>query len=460
MNKILTTLCLCISLGIYSQEFTLKKGRITNDIPVSKKSAENFSVYLPTTFTTTKKWPIVFVYDFDGKGRRALSMLTNNAEEKGYILAASNNFNDSLKISENVLISSRMMEEVLAMLPINEKRIYTAGFNSGANLASLIPVFLKGITGVLAIDGAIGNTEVLSKNNPFHFIGIIDKQNFVYTNMLLVEKQLNGKNFPNELLVANTPNRNRKWFVNMALDFYTLESMAKGIIPKDSVFVQHSLQKALEKVSSFKKEGELLLAYDFLGEVISQFRPLINTDSLKVRFKEIRKDKRYRELKRVENNSFLKENLMREDFSFYLEDDIVTYNFDNLGWWNHQINVLDEKIKSPKASERQLNYRVKAYVNALFNESIALLKSEKSLDEEALVLVWMMKTIIAPKEYNNYLHIISNSAKVEDFDTALFYVEELLKNDFTDYEKLETLENTGLLRIKPEFKKLMAKYLK
>lgn len=72
----------------------------------------------------------------------------------------------------------------------------------------------------------------------------------------------------------------------------------------------------------------------------------------------------------------------------------------------------------------------------------------------------MLKTLISPKEYHNYLNIISNSAKNEDYGTALFYVEELLKNGFSDKNKLYALKDTALLIISLEFNDLVSKYLK
>lgn len=71
----------------------------------------------------------------------------------------------------------------------------------------------------------------------------------------------------------------------------------------------------------------------------------------------------------------------------------------------------------------------------------------------------MIKTITDPDDYSYYLKIISDSSRYEDFGTAIFYLEELLKKGYTDKEALYTLEYTALLRITPEFNKLVEKYL-
>ena len=71
----------------------------------------------------------------------------------------------------------------------------------------------------------------------------------------------------------------------------------------------------------------------------------------------------------------------------------------------------------------------------------------------------MVKTITAPKVFDSYLKIISDSAKYEDFGTALFYLEELLKNGYKDKSVLYSLEHTALLRITPEYNKIIDTYL-
>jgi hypothetical protein len=71
----------------------------------------------------------------------------------------------------------------------------------------------------------------------------------------------------------------------------------------------------------------------------------------------------------------------------------------------------------------------------------------------------MLKTITDPSDYSYYLKIISDSARYEDYGTALFYLEELLKNGYKDKEELYNLEHTALLRITPEFNKIVNTYL-
>ena len=71
----------------------------------------------------------------------------------------------------------------------------------------------------------------------------------------------------------------------------------------------------------------------------------------------------------------------------------------------------------------------------------------------------MLKTITDPTDYDYYLKVISLSAKKEDFGTAIFYLEEVLKRGYKDKERLYSLDHTALLRITPEYNKVIEKYL-
>ena len=81
------------------------------------------------------------------------------------------------------------------------------------------------------------------------------------------------------------------------------------------------------------------------------------------------------------------------------------------------------------------------------------------VDYDALILLYMLKTITDPEAPENYLQVVSLTAKYDDYGTALFYLEELLKRGYQDRAALYALDHTALLRISPEFNAMIAKYL-
>ncbi len=444
-----------------AQDLYLKRGKITDSIVVKDSLSESYALYVPTDFDTTKTWPIVVVFDLKGRAKRAVKVFREAAEKNGYLVAASNNISDTLSITQNILVTGRLLSSIAALLPVDKRRVYTAGFAGGGRFAGTVPTFVKEIRGVISCGAPVPNTALLNRRKPLHFIGIVGTSDFNYPEMLFVEKELNRKSFENQLLVFEG---GEQWppseLLVKALEIATLSSMAKKDVAENKVFVDDSYQQSLQMVNVAMGKQKQLLAYDWMQEMIEIYTPHRSIDSLLASAKTVRKGKGYRLQNRSKSNALFKESFLKDDFDYYLEEDIRTYNYNNLGWWTYQMEELEKYEKSTNVFTMQMGQRLKGYVNALVADNIDLIYAQSPVDLEALNFLWMLKTITAPKEYENYLKVISNSALIDDDGTALFYLEELLKAGYTDVDALYSLEHTAILRISPEYNALIEKYLK
>ncbi|MGB6150408.1 MAG: alpha/beta hydrolase [Pricia sp.] len=463
MKQLLTVLAFGIAMTCSAQQMTLKKGIVIDSLPVSVNDSlpETFSLYLPKRFEVSGTWPVLFIFDMQGQGKQALNLVAAAAEEQGYILAASNDLRDTLPIANNILIANRMLNAVTALLPIHKNRIYVGGFSGGGRFSTLIPTFIKGIQGVLVCGASVANVEVLTSKNPFHLIGIVGNADYAYPDMLEVKEILNRMKFPNQLLVFEG---GHEWpdseHLGDAMEIFTLAAMAKGRIQRDSTFVNAKYNEGLTAVNILFTANKPLLANNLLDEMREIYSPFRDTDSIKTSQKTLKRSKIFRTRSRNQTALFFKETLIREDYNYYLEEDIITYNYNNLGWWSYQMEELEKFKKNPDVLQQQMGKRLEGYINALVDDNIDIIEANEPLDGEALNFLWMLKTVINPKAYESYLNIISYNAKVNDTSTALFYLEELLKNGYTDRAKLYALEDTALLRLTPEFNAIVAKYLK
>ncbi|MFS4467294.1 alpha/beta hydrolase [Maribacter sp. 2210JD10-5] len=461
MRKTIPFLLLILPLITLAQELRLAKGGITDNLIVNDSLKETMAVYLPSNFKTSASWPVLFVLDMDGKAKDALSDFKIAAENEGYILASSNNLRDTLKLSQNILVANRMFNAVTDILPIERGRTYLAGFNGGARFATVVPTFVNKITGVISYGASIGNLEVLNSKKPFHYIGIVDREDFNYTESIDVQKALDRLRFPNQLIVFDGEGNNSTTKnLTTALRIFTLSAMAKGIVAKDETFIDSSYNEFLTEANSLFTKKKPLLSNYLLSNMIRAYNPLRNIDSIKTTQKSLKRSKSFRENNRAKNNYFLKESFTKDDYDYYLEEDVLTYNYNNLGWWNYQMTELEKIEKSNNPFEQRMGKRLRSYLNALIEDTIDLISAEKTVDVEALNFLHQLKTITEPLNYDYYLKIISNSSKIEDFGTALFYLEELLKKGYKDMEELYALDHTALFRITPEFNEVVEKYLK
>ena len=457
----LNWLLLCTLFVVYvspAQKLALKKGVVIDSLTINDSIPDTFSLFLPERFEMKGSWPLLTIFDLNGRTKTMMSGFISQANRNGFVVAAPEALHDSLSLSENMVKSKRVMEHVMNLLPINKSRVYAAGMEDGGQFASLVPVFLKDVEGTFVINASIANTQLLNPNNPFHFIGVADRSNYNYPQLLRDEKVLNALRLPNTVLVGKEISRDPGKFIDQALAYFNLLAMARGLMNKDSSYIANAYADDIKIVDQFIGEGDLLAADRAMGETLSGFRTLMPLDSLRNVRKTLRKNKSYRVQKREEEAAFFKESLLREDFAYYLEEDVLTYNFNNLGWWNYQMEQLNKFMSGETSAEKAMGHRLLGYVNALVADNIDVVKDKDPIDEEALVLLYMLKTILAPKDFGNYTKVASIASKNEDYGTALFYIEEALKQGYDSKEGLYSIPHTELLRITPEFNALIKKY--
>jgi hypothetical protein len=459
-KQLLFLLSLVCLTSASAQQMVLKKGEIMDSIPVQDSIPSSYSLYLPRDFTTEKKWPLLLVFDMEGKERQAISIFVGPAEKEGYILAAPK-VKDTVSLTNNMIVTNNVLEEIVNLLPIQNGRIYTAGASAGGRFAGLVPIFIRGVNGAISMGASLTNTDLLNVRRPFHFIGMVSKNDYNYTTMLDDEKILDRYKFPNQVLLHDAKSA---WpevaYLQKGLQLFTLAAMGRNLIPKDSLYVENAYDEDVAKVNLLKNSGQLIWAEQYMGEMMSMYGAHKNLDSLREVQKELRRDKQFRAMRRAENAAISKEILLKENYQYDMEEDMFAHNFKNLGWWNYQMTELDKFINGSNIHEQEMGHRLIGFLNALAEDNIELVRSGQVIDEDALAFLYMLKTILEPENFEFYLKTISLSAKNEDFGTALFYLEEAFKNGFKDKDKLYSLEDTALLRITPEFNKMVEKYLK
>lgn len=399
------------------------------------------------------------VIDTEGEEKSALSMFVMAAENEGYILAASK-LSDTVSLTKNMLSTSKTIRKIADMLPLNINMLYAAGQDLGGQLASLVPILIKGVNGAISINASLANRELINMKESFHFITIVNKENYRYPYALTDAKLLDQYKFPNQVLLYDG---NGEWpgvtYLEKAMQLFTLDAMSRKWIPRDSAYIEKAYQKDIRQLEQLNKIGDLLWAEQYMTEMMSMYRAMKNMDSLRSVQRDLRRSKEFKTMKRAESVAFLQESMLKEDYQFYMEEDLYAHNYDNLGWWNYQMAEIEKFIASDKPFKKQMGHRLKGFVNALAEDNISIEMTEEVVDENALAFLYMLKTILEPDNYDYYLKTISLSSKNDDFGTSLFYLEELLKKGFKDKEKLYNIEHTALFRIMPEFNEMVSKYL-
>ncbi len=449
----------CLAMPSYGQKtLTLDRGRVIDSLKIPE-SENYFSVYLPKAFTMETSWPILFGFDSSGLANRVSRLYKAAAEENGYVIVTSN-FPKSLDTKQKNDYAISLMNYIFSVFPIQKKRVYVTALNEDAKLISLLPIaYDEDIFGVIALENSYMYDSSLKIKDNFSYIGIVNTSNFRYKEFLKNKKYLRRKGVKAEVFNYEGKLRSPSpQLLQKALSTFTLHAMDKGVIPHDSIWIQNRFQKELQLVESQISEGKYILAHNEVERIYNEYESFFNTNNLKIKLKEIKKSKGYKEEKRKQTKYLYQETFYKQSYFFSIREDIQTLNYENLGWWQYQVEELDPLLSSKEKYESAMASRVLGYLkNLVIDYKNNQVVNDKTLEKRMFLNI--LSIIIDKKDYESYLKVISLSALDEDYETALFYLEKLLQNGYKDFDQLYAIEGTLAIKMTKDYNQLIKKHL-
>src|SRR4051812_43427975 len=74
-----------------AQDESIPKGQVVEGIEALSDSSETYALYLPSTYTPDRKWPVLYAFDPGARGRMPVERFKEAAEKYGWIVLGSNN---------------------------------------------------------------------------------------------------------------------------------------------------------------------------------------------------------------------------------------------------------------------------------------------------------------------------------------------------------------------------------
>ncbi|WP_340065175.1 hypothetical protein [Ascidiimonas aurantiaca] len=458
MNRYLCILVFLLGLPYASsQEMQLLKGRITDSVPLDAAPSETYAIYLPSSFEVNKKWPLLFVFEPEGKGRNAVSVFRKMAERDGYIVVSSNAIGNGV-ISENLKAFDRLSGEVFKKLPIDPRRVYTAGLAGGARLATSVAIATKKMDGVIAC-GALFSSDpsTFPRLRKTYFIGITGEEDYNYAEMRWAHDYMSQNSIPNELFIFEGGN---EWppqhIIERVFDAIKLRLMKREVLPvnMDTVTAQYNRKyKAVAKMLQINKK---VRAVEMLEDMRKNYKPFFDTDSIRKQIRALKKDKVYRTSLYRENKALINESDLRINYIELLLEDLEKIEMDKLGWWEFENKRLDSLVKDTDPYKSKMGKRLKSLLYAAGKEAASGFKGDKETEEWLFIQIFT--SLANPEDTEVLMEIIQYATKKVSYDIALYYTELLFKTGFQDLEKFESLEGASLFFLSPEYAELKEKY--
>lgn len=260
------------------------RGQIIEKVVCKSDATQSYALYLPSAYTPSKKWPVIYCFDPMARGAFPLTRFKDAAEKYGYIIVGSNNSRNGPDVPLSNIVRA-WFHDTSTRLAIDEQRVYTAGFSGGARVACSVSQSYQGaIHGVIACGAGFPPQLIPSRTTPFVLFGTVGSEDFNYAEMKELDETLNGVGLPHRIEVFEG---GHEWansdMCRKAIEWMEIQAMKSARRAKDETLISELFEKAASDARSFEsanKKYEAYLEYrallDFKGlREVSEFEKKI-----------------------------------------------------------------------------------------------------------------------------------------------------------------------------------------
>ncbi|HVQ37729.1 MAG TPA: tetratricopeptide repeat protein [Pyrinomonadaceae bacterium] len=272
------------------------KGILIPKVSCQTDAEYSYALYLPSSYSPSKQWPIIYVFDPAGRGQVSAEVFRTAAEEYGYIVAASNDSRNGPGVPLGAIIKS-VWDDTHSRLSIDERRVYGAGMSGGARVAIRFGFAYEGlIAGVIVCSGGYPPDIKTSTRPPFSLFGTAGTDDFNHPELVALDGALERSGASHR--VVYFPG-GHEWpppqIPLTALAWMEIQAMKAGRRPNDESLVDKLFQRAVEEVRTSDMSGDDYSAYLFGKALVEDFSGLREVGEFQRRVEELKRSKEVRE---------------------------------------------------------------------------------------------------------------------------------------------------------------------
>jgi dienelactone hydrolase len=259
------------------------------DVTCAADPSQTYALYLPSTYTTAKSWPIIYFFDPGGRGRRPLELYKDVAEKYGFVMAGSNNSrNFSADESRSV---NALWQDTHQRLALDAHLTYTSGFSGGARVAGLTALSCAQcqIAGVIA-NGAGYPTNWSGPSDKLFYFFAVGDQDFNWSEVMRIRREREDKGWPYRVRVFPG---SHQWapavIFQDAVEWLTLKAMQSGDRPPDAAFIDQQLRRTLADAEDAEKMNDAIAQLNAYRSLVSDFTALRDVTESEKKLAELKK---------------------------------------------------------------------------------------------------------------------------------------------------------------------------
>ena len=461
MNRALSlVVCFCLVCCFSLAQNTsapFPTGTIIPKVTCSASPEQTYTLYLPSNYSPTKKWPIIYVFDPGARGQLAVETIRAAAEKYGYILAGSNNSRNG-STTKSMEAANAIWMDTQKRLSLDERRRYVAGMSGGARFATGVALTCQDcIAGVIANAAGFPNSPTFPTNIKFVFFGSVGDEDFNYFEFVDLRKKLDKIQARYRIRTFAGPHGwapPETWLE--ALNWMDMQAMLAGTLPRDEQRIQKTIHDEVEQAQALESKNDPLAASHLLQSITRDFSALGDISSAAAHLAELQKSKALKSAEKDEASAIEQQFRLSAELSAKMQL-IKAGDLDISGYANLRQNLESLKNASSHINDPKTLALRRAYADliAQTNESGSQCMEQK--DFRAAVLYYGL--IPYDSRYSGWAHYQRARAYAMMLEQKKVFAE--LKLAATaGYHEAAALDASEFqaYREKPEFQAMLAEW--
>jgi len=440
----------------------LPLGKIVERVVCQADPSESYSLYLPTSYSADRRWPILYCFDPDGTGRNPIDQFAPAAERFGWIVVGSwTSRNGYLTASVNA--AKAMWADAHKRFSIDDGRNYFAGYSGGARVSTRIATACTDcVAGVVVCGAGFPGDLKPSAATKFAVFGTVGTDDFNFPEMRKLEDDLSALKVPNHFEtfldghVWATPE-----LCAVALGWFELQAMKTGRRGRDAALVDALYGETLARAKALEAANDLPGAHHTYRSAAVDFAGLRTVAEATARAEELAERSEVRNARKREADQVRKQGEMAARI-VDLGNAVAESGHDAAALTMQLRGAFDEvraKAKAPADSEeRRIARRARHEIIAYYNEGGMLARIAKDYDKAEHLLTTM--SLILPESPYPHHSLARVFALKGDRKRALAALDKAVSLGLKKVEMFRDEPDLASLRGTPEFEALVERLSK
>lgn len=278
MRHLLVAVILLLPKTLQAQESTpaapmvstvrLLPGQLLERVTSSLDRAQQYAVYLPTSYRTDRKWPVLILMDPRGRGMLPLNLVKARAEQLGYLVLSSHNTLSDGSNQPNIDAITAIVTDLQRSFAADMSRLYLVGFSGTARISWDFAFGMRGtIAGILGFGAGVPPgfdfaPAGFSGPIPFVYYGGAGTSDFNYEELISLDDELDRRNVVHRIQYYDSPHA---WpprrVMEDAIDWIELISQKRGTSPRNQPWIDSLLTVAVEHAKALEAAGDSYWAW-------------------------------------------------------------------------------------------------------------------------------------------------------------------------------------------------------